>query len=280
MKKVGLALGGGGARGCAHVGAIRALQEAGIPIDCVAGSSMGALVGGFYATGHLQKLENYLQKIKWNDVLSQFDPTVMNSGMFKGEKITRLISQFIDNQSFEDCQVPYIAVATDLNSGQEVWLKKGKIASAIRASISLPGIFTIIKINGKYLIDGGIVNPLPVNAVRSMGAEFVIAIDLNKEYIREKVKKRHSFKTKKWDFNNLIRSKYPNMIDVLSGSVFLMQGRITEKNLEINPADVLINMKLKSTSLLDFHESSSLIQEGYRQMKKQIPAIKRLLHKT
>ena len=276
MRKIGLVLGGGGARGCAHVGAIKALEEANIPIHYIAGTSIGSIVGGIYAMGQIHELEKFLSDIKWNDVLTHFDPTVMNNGIFKGNKAEKLFADFTHNGTFSDCKIPFIAIATDLVEGEEVQMKDGSLASAIRASISLPGIFKVTQIDDKYLVDGGVVNPLPVNAARQMGADIVIAIDLNKEFIEEKKKIKVSKAQEKSD-KKLSKSKYPNMIDVIEVSVFLMQRRITEKNLESNPADVLVNMKLISASLFDFHKAPILMKEGYMQMKKRIPEIQKLI---
>jgi NTE family protein len=274
MKKIGLVLGGGGARGCAHVGAIKALEEAEIPIHCIAGTSIGAIVGGIYSVGKLEELNTFLSNIKWNDVLTKFDPAVLDNGIFKGKKAEKLIEKLTDNKSFSDTIIPFVAIATDLGTGEEIQIKEGKLAKAIRASISLPGIFTVTQIDDKYLLDGGVVNPLPINVIRDMGMDIVIAIDLNKEFVEEK----HKMKVLKEKSTSKLRSsKAPTIIDVMEETVFLMQSQITEKNLENHPADVLINMKLSSASLFDFHIAKTLIEEGYKQMKKRIPEIKKLI---
>lgn len=271
-------MGGGGARGCAHIGVIKALEEANISIHCIAGTSMGALVGGIYAAGHLQDLENLLSEVKWSDVLRQFDPAVMKNGMFKGKKVHRLINRLIQDKKFKDCQIPCMAIATDLNSGEEVRLDKGNIADAIRASISLPGIFMPIKHKKHHLVDGGILNPLPISAVRKMGADIVIAVDLSQEYIKEKqVKRSRHTPEKKWRLGQWLRPEYPNMIDVIEGAVFLMQKTVTEKNLMTDPADLLLSLNLSSASLFDFHKAKKLIEEGYKAGKKIMPQLKAMM---
>lgn len=277
MKKIGLALGGGGARGCAHVGVIRALQEAGIKIDFVAGTSIGALVGGIYASGGIDTLEDYLLQIKWSDVVKQFDPVIMKNGLFEGKKVVKLLNQMLGKKTFKSCQTPFVAVATDLTTGEEVHLKTGRLDSAIRASISLPAIFTTVK-KGKYqLMDGGLVNPLPVNVLRQMGADTVIAIDLNHEYIKERRKRKIKPRSNKLNVIKWLKPAYPNMIDVIEGSVFLMQDQVTQKNLEKYPADLLLNLQLGSASLFDFHKAKELIEAGYLQMKKGIYNFEQLL---
>ncbi len=276
MKKLGLALGGGGARGCAHIGAIKALEEAKIPISYIAGTSIGALVGGIYAAGHLKNLEAYLTKIKWTDVLAQLDPTVVGNGMFKGKRVVKLINKLIEEKSFQDCQIPFISVATNLFTGQEVRLDEGKLADAIRASISLPGILTTVEREGLHLLDGGVANPLPVNVVKDMGAEVVLAVDLSKEYSHEKKTENQQDKDEKWRLR-LGNSKYPNMIDVIEGAMFLMQKAVTEKKLEKYPADLVLSLHLSSARLFDFHKAKLLIQEGYEATKKIIPSLKKML---
>lgn len=276
MKKIGLVLGGGGARGCAHIGVIKALNESGIKIHCVAGTSIGALVGGVYASGGIQDLENYFKQIKWKDVVKQFDPVLMQNGIFGGKKVVKLLNRLIGEKTFKNCKVPFIAVATDLVTGKEIYLQKGRLDTAIRASISLPAIFTSVK-KGKYhLVDGGLINPLPVNVVRKMGAEVVIAVDLNHEYITERRKNNLKPNSNKLNIVNLLKPSYPNIIDVIESSIFLMQDQLTQKNLEKNPSDLLLNLKLSSASLFDFHKANELIEAGYKQMWEKMRLVKKI----
>lgn len=275
-KKLGLALGGGGARGCAHVGVIKALEEAGIPIDYIAGTSIGAFIGGVYAGGDIHELENYLIKIKWKDVIKHLDPVIPRRGLLGGKKIVNLVERLIHYNDFKKTRLPFIAVATELASGKEIHLTKGKISDAIGASVAIPGIITPFKKGKQYLVDGGVVNPLPVNVVQKMGADIVIAVDLNHYFIKEKLNKR--YRTPKNRLAKIFGSNWPNIFDVLESSLFLMEDKLSEKNLEIYKADVLIRPKLESTSIFDFHYAKRLIDEGYRVTKKQIPKIKRLLN--
>jgi NTE family protein len=279
QKTIGLALGGGGARGCAHVGVIRALEEAGIPIDYIAGTSVGAMVGGVYAAGGIKKLEDYLNKMKLSDVAKNFDPVMPRQGFFKGEKICKMLEDFMSTNDFRKIPIPFIAVATNLSTGREVHLNKGKITDSIMGSIALPGIFVPVKKGGQYLVDGGVVNPVPVNVVRKMGADIVIAVDLNYEFIREKIKSKHRDKTDNALLSGWFKPKYPNIIDVIENSFFVMQNYITQKNLEIYKPDFLITLKLGLTTYFDFHKAKKLMDEGYRQTKRQIPAIKKLLNR-
>lgn len=271
MKKLGLALGVGGAAASAHIGVIKALEEAGIPIHCVTGSSMGALVGGVYASGNLNEFEKYLSHLKLKDVLTQFDPAFFKNGMFKGERIIKVLDKLMEGKTFKECSIPLTIIASDLKTGGEIRLNEGKIAKAIRASIGIPGIFTTCK-EGKYdLLDGGITNPLPIDVAREMGADIVLAVDLTKHYVRPKKTevKRYGL----WGF----RFKYPNMIDSIEGSIFTMQKLITEKNLKDHPADVLLNLKLTPIGFFEFHKTKKLIEEAYEETKKLMPEIKRLM---
>ena len=229
MTKLGLALGGGGARGCAHVGVIKALTLAGIPVDYIAGSSIGSVVGGVFASGDMEEFENYLLQISWMDVVKHFDPGVPYQGLFRGHKVVKLLDKLITHKKFSELNIPLTVVATDLETGEAVHINRGKVIDAIRASIAIPGIFTPFKKGDQFLIDGGVVNPMPVDVVRHMGADVVIGVDLNHEYIKEKLRSK---KKRQMARNNIIEwltPERPNIIDVIESSVFMMQNQITEK---------------------------------------------------
>lgn len=275
-KKIGLALGGGGARGCTHIGVIKALMEAKIPIDFIAGTSIGSFIGGVYSAGDIKKLEEFLMKIKWKDVVKYLDPVLPKRGLFEGAKFRKIIDQLIPKPDFQYARIPYIAVATDLSTGKEVRIKIGNIADAIRASIAIPGIFTPFKKGNQYLVDGGVVNPLPVSVVRDMGADIVIAVDLNHSFLKEKskVKKPSENKFLKW-----VTPDWPTIVDVMENSIFMMQNKITQKNLMLYKPDFLIQPKLGGSSIFDFHHAKKLIDVGYQITKKQIPAIRNMLNR-
>lgn len=281
IKKVGLALGGGGARGCAHIGVIKALEEAGIPIHYVAGTSIGSFMGGVYAAGDIKKLEQILLKTGWKDVVKHFDPVLPKKGFFEGKKVIQFLKNFLPKTSFKYTRIPFIAVATDLKTGTEVHLKKGNMLQAIRASIGIPGILTPTKIHQQYLVDGGVINPLPVDVVQKMGADIVIAVDLNHSFIKEKRLAKTTSSRKKiplyGKIANFLTPTYPNIIDVIEGSVFTMQDQLTQKNLEIVKPEFLIRPDLRSASIFDFHKAKKMIDEGYRKTKKIIPKLKKLL---
>ena len=181
--KIGLALGSGSARGLAHLGVIRAVQEAGIKVDYVAGTSIGALVGAVYAAGSIDSLESTFQKFDWKKMVSFFDVIFPKSGLIDGAKVRELVRALVHAEVIESLPIPFCAVATDIQSGEEVVIRQGDLIEAVRASIAVPGIFTPVRSNGLLLVDGGLVNPVPVSVVRAMGAEIVIAVDLNQQIV-------------------------------------------------------------------------------------------------
>ncbi len=180
---VGLALGSGSARGWAHFGVLRALEDAGLRPDIVCGSSIGALVGASYAAGEMPRFEEWVLGLGMRKVFGFMDFNI-SGGMLKGEKLISFWREHFVDSAIEDLQMPFGAVATDLHSGAEVWLRKGSIADAVRASIALPGLFTPVQRDGRLLVDGGIVNPVPASLARAMGADIVIAVDLNADIMR------------------------------------------------------------------------------------------------
>lgn len=300
--KVGLALGSGSARGWAHIGAIEAIEEAGIPIHFVAGTSIGAFVGAVYATGDLDSLKQFALQMDWKKVLSYFDVVFPRSGLMDGKKVHELFSIHTKARTFDDFKIPVKMIATDLNGGEKIIIDSGNIIESIRASVSVPGIFTPVHLNDKWLVDGGLVDPVPVKVVREMGADVVIAIDLNsglaskkppkksKEKIKRIQKERNEFITRiasqysnaeravknrinRW-FNS---SSKPSIIDVLGSSIGIIEEQITRINLVIDPPDILIQPRLGDLKMFDFDQAERSINEGYTQAKLQIENIKTLL---
>jgi len=181
-KKVGLALGSGGARGWAHIGAIRALEAAGITIDYIAGTSIGAFVGGIHAVNQLHDLEEFVKEIDWKTIVSLLDVEFPTQGLLDGDKVYDLIYTHVLDCNLEETTIPFHCVATDLSTQKAVILKRGSMVDAVRASLSIPGVFTPFNREETYLVDGGVVNPVPVDVVQAMGSDIVIAINLNYPY--------------------------------------------------------------------------------------------------
>ncbi len=299
--KTGLALGSGSARGWAHIGVIRALEEAGITIDCVAGTSIGALVGAVYASGRICEMEEAVLKLNRKQILMFSDIALPRSGLIDGGKITNLVEKYVLNTSMESLPLPLHIIATDLTTGKEVVLKRGDIVEAVRASFSLPGVFTPVRKNGDLLVDGGLVNPVPVRTVKEMGASFVIAVDLNSESESKRVEsvsataakfsrrstdnsalmdRTLSMLNEKFSFLDTSKMLYsrdksargasPGIFEILMTSIKIMKRSITVMSLEANPPDILIQPNLGHINLMGFYHAEEIIAEGYRAAKSQL----------
>lgn len=297
-KKIGLALGSGSARGWAHIGAIEALQEAEIPIHYVAGTSIGAFVGAVYATRHLQSLKDFALQMDWKKVVSYFDVVFPKSGFMDGKKVHELFSMHTDAKTFDDFKIPVCMVATNIKNGEKVIIDSGNIIEGIRASVSVPGIFTPVKRDDDWLVDGGLVDPTPVSVVKEMGANFIIAVDLNSDIVSSAGKKQKAKKEPKpipqkqkheiierisAQYNiaeNAVKShinrwfsssqKTPSIFDVMGTSIGIMQKQISKINLEIDKPDILIEPRLGDLKMFDFDQAERSITEGYKQTKLQL----------
>ncbi|TGL77143.1 patatin-like phospholipase RssA [Leptospira yasudae] len=276
-KKVGLALGSGSARGWSHIGVIRVLESYGWKPDIICGTSIGSLVGAFYAADKLDRLEEWVQTLEWKDILGFMDIS-FGGGILRGKKLFDFFEKEFKDLNFDHLTKKYGAVATDIDNGSEIWLREGSVPEAVRASISLPGIFSPVKREDRWLVDGGLVNPVPVSLCKAMGAEFVIAVDLNqdlldrKEEVEEsnaKESNRKSFLSHFWgkDLEENLRKEKdekPGMIEVMSKSINVMQIRITRSRMAGDPPDVTIAPRLRNIGLMEFHRAQECIEEGKR----------------
>jgi NTE family protein len=301
-KNIGLALGSGSARGWAHIGVIRALAEAGIEITYIAGTSIGSLVGAMFALDKMDVLEDFARQLDWKQIVSFLDLTFPRSGLIEGERITDVVRGHVREINIEELPIRYCAVATDLTMGSEVVLNEGDLIDAIRASISVPGIFTPVQKNGSFLIDGGIVNPVPVSAVRNMGADYVIAVDLNADIAHKRIangfaaakplleKEVDRSSLPKWrimqeltnrssEFSSrtlsrirqwVQRDPVPSIFDVLTTAINIMEMQITATRLAIEPPDMLIQPRLGNIRFLEYHRAQEAIEEGYREATAQL----------
>ncbi len=286
---VALALGGGAARGWAHIGVINALQERGIQVDMVCGTSVGALVGAAYAAGQLARLEEWVRALKWQDVVGFLDLTLSKGGVIQGRRVFEELRRHYGVERIEELQLPFGAVATNLNNGLEVWLREGSVMQAVRASASLPGLFTPVYHNGHWLVDGGLVNPVPVSLCRAMGAELVIAVDLflqrtiplndGKEPEQEDDDEESWFASAReitarmWEMG--VKQKLlgavggePSIFEVVSGSIHIMQMRISRSRMAGDPPNLLIAPVVENIGLMDFHRAAEAIEEGARAVKR------------
>ncbi len=297
--RIGLALGSGSARGWAHIGIIRELEAMGIKANVISGCSIGALVGGAYASGHFDALQTWVEKLTWKDIVSFLDMSVMRGGAIRGEKLLDFARQHMQENNIEDLPMPFATVATDLEHGREVWLKEGSLLEAVRASISLPGLFTPVKRGDRWLVDGGLVDPVPVSLCRAMGADIVIAVNLNADLVGQRDKKKPAVKASKntlWDRvpeawkSELSQRKHalmqqllgeqaeaPSMFEVMYGSLNIMQDRITRSRLAGDPADIILEPRLAHIGLMDYDKSEGAIAEGRRSVQRLESQIKALI---
>ncbi len=289
-QKTGLALGVGAAAGLAHIGVIKALEEQGVSVGCIAGTSIGALVGACYAARKdIQSVERAFLDIDWKKFISLMDSNIflMSKGFVRGEKVKEFLKPLIGDVTFQDLQVPLSVIATNVNNGEEVVLREGPVIDAVRASISMPVIFVPVKINNQYLIDGGSVNPLPINTVKDMGAEFIIASNIVPSPARRdsSVEAWKNKRKKSWErvltdsiAEQLTRwgirlpealsemDDVPDMFNVLLQAMYASEYRVVEERLK--DADVVVTPRTTSIEMLDFFKAGAAIQEGYREAQR------------
>ena len=299
--RLGLALGSGSARGWAHIGVLQVLDEEGVRPDIVCGSSIGALVGAAYAAGELQRFSDWVQGLGMRDVFGFMDFN-LTGGMLKGERVIDFFRTRFSDRPIETLDIPFAAVATGLHSGSEVWLRTGSTADAVRASMALPGLFTPAQRDGRLLVDGGLVNPVPVSLARAMGADIVIAVDLNADILGRHLRKpgangaaklpaeapADDEETAGWlsrlqdGFASMLpapdplRVPAPSLLEVVLASVNIMQVRITRSRMAGDPPEVVIAPQLAHLGLMDFYRAEEAIAEGQRAAEKTLPFLQQL----
>lgn len=281
--KIGLALGSGSARGWAHIGVIETLLANQIDIYCIAGCSIGSVVGAIYAAGSFAEFSQWVKALNRRNITKLIDVSLSGSGVMSGNKLMRFLQKFNLDQAIESLPTQFASVATDLNTGREVWLTKGELSLAIRSSISLPGIFEPVPFQDAWLVDGGLVNPVPVSLCRAMGADIVIGVNLNHDLMQYRSKQVASpiddndlldRWIKKWFRTN----NKPGYYSVLNQSIKIMQDRISKARAAGDPADINIEPLLADLSLFDFHKASFAIEEGREATERQIPLLKKILN--
>lgn len=299
MKKkprIGLALGAGAARGCAHFGVIHALREAGLEPDIIAGTSIGSLIGGVMAAGNLGRLEQAVLRMDLREIIYYFvEVSFPRSGLIDGRRVTEFISEFVEDRRIEDLAQPFRAVATEVVTGEEVVLDRGPLIEAIRASIAIPGIFTPVAKDGQVLVDGGLVNPVPVSVARAMGADYIIAVDVNHDRVGRRKRAegdkasmrparkepesdwQRSFRAAwqtQWDvldqtLKNRIRrwmkpNDVPNIFDIIGNTVRIMEAQISTAMLRADAPDVVIRPDVGHISFMEFNRAEEAMDLGYR----------------
>lgn len=289
-----MALGAGAARGLAHIGVLRAIQEAHIHVGVVAGSSIGAVIGAAFAAGNLERLAADFLAFDWKRIAQLLDPVFPRAGLIDGKKVANFVRAYAPCATIEDLPIPFRAVATDLTNGEEVTIGAGDLIDAVRASIAVPGLLTPARSNGRILVDGGLVDPVPVSVAREMGADLIIAVDLSHDVLAHRLArvepaangKRHAdavthllkhlqstqnpmlTKLREW----LEEKPLPGILDVLLASLFITQARITETTLRRDEPDILIQPPLGAVRFMDFDCAEQIIDIGYRSAVRQLAA--------
>ncbi|MBI2381395.1 MAG: patatin-like phospholipase RssA [Gammaproteobacteria bacterium] len=311
--RIGIALGSGSARGWGHIGVLNRLEELGIRPDIVIGSSVGALVGAAYASGNLAKLEAWARTLARLDIIRLLDPRLSGGGFIHGESLMGAIAEHVADCAIEDLPMRFACVATDLTTGQEVWLNQGSVLDAVRASIALPGVFTPVRRDERWLIDGGLVNPVPVSLARAMGADLIIAVNLNGDLVGRSLRpaeaptpvpspeagngEASALSRVLTRFNDL-KDRFsldgllglgrdtaegpaaPGLFDVLTASINIMQDRITRSRMAGDPPDVLITPRLSPIRLMEFDRAAEAIAEGVKAVNRRHHELDLLLNPT
>ena len=302
IPKIGLALGSGSARGWAHIGVIEALTAVGIEAEVVAGSSIGALVGAAYVTGEIGALDRAVRSIDWWEILRHVDLTFSSGGLIEGDRIMNLLASYREDARIEDLSTPFTVVATELESGSEMWLRDGPIRDAVRASMALPGVLTPVQIEGRWLLDGGLCNPVPVTPCRAMGAETVIAVNLNggiagRRLARGRRGRAGERRRRRRDLvarilgavprglkgraepivRQLMGEAGPGYFDVTVGAINVMQDQITRARMATDPPEILLEPDVARIGLLEFNRAEEAIEEGRICARRALPRIRDVL---
>jgi NTE family protein len=316
---IALVLGGGAARGWAHIGVIHELADMGVVPDMVVGTSVGSIVGGAYASGNLEQFEQWISGLGRVDIIRLLDAKMTGGGFLQGNSLMSAIKKRIGDPKIEDLDIPFACVATELGTGREIWLREGSLLDACRASIALPGMFAPSRMKeDQLLLDGGLVNPVPVSLARAMGGDVVIAVNLNGDLIgrhffvhaaREELtdedserelaeieekdtmiakwaaKMKAGFGVRLDSYISSLRKKEspdPGLFDVIAGSVDIMQDRITRSRMAGEPPDIHITPRLSHVGLMEFDRAAESIREGReatRREREEILKLTRALEK-
>ncbi len=303
--RIGLALGSGSARGWSHIGVIDALREAGIEPDIVCGTSFGAIVAAAYVTDRLDALKAFAEALTWREIVALLDIGLAGGGLINGNQIVDLLRNLKIDTPIETCAKPFAAVATDLETGREIWLREGPIESAVRASIALPGILSPQRHGDHWLVDGGLVNPVPVSVCRALGADIVIAVDLNGDIMGRRFKAdggkpiSPGFAAMPPEFLRRLIDQIPpgvktqaatiatkllepapaspGYFDVLANSINIMQDQITRSRLAGEPPHIMLVPRLGHIGLMEFHRAREAIAEGRACVEHSMPALRRYI---
>jgi NTE family protein len=304
---IGLALGGGAARGFAHIGIVRTLIAHGIVPNVVVGTSIGAVVGGAYASGHLDQLEEWARSLQPRNILGYLDIRLNGSGLIGGDKLAAQLEAAMGNTLIEELPLKFATVATEVRTGHEIWLTHGRIVDAMRASYALPGIFSPVMVGDRWLVDGALVNPVPVSTARAFGAEIVIAANLSSDVFAhsttvysygpaaevgvmsaldaaiEPAQPKRGL-SKFFSPERTVKREFfggggrPGISTVMVDAFNIMQDRITRARLAGDPPDLLISPRVGEIGWFDFHRADDLIEHGVRAAERAIESIQEAIH--
>ena len=300
--KIGLALGGGAARGWSHIGVVRVLHEAGIIPDVIAGCSIGAVVGGCYAAGKFDELEAFALSLTKRRVMGFLDFHLTGSGLIAGGRLQKLLDQDLTDRRVETLPMRFCTIATELGTGHEIWLTRGPLVQAMRASYALPGVFDPVLIGGRWLMDGALVNPIPITAARALGADIVICVNLNSE-VRARGTVIQSYEAtepqtdeeeieaamvepKRWALfpngrgGRNRRPNAPGIATVMVDAFNITQDRIARSRLAGDPPDVMIAPKLAKMGLFEFHRAEECIDLGRQAAERALPDICEMIRES
>lgn len=298
--RIGIALGSGIARGWAHIGVLKALEEVGIVPDIVCGTSIGAVIGGNYLIGRLDAFEAWARRLTGVGMLRYLDIRLGGGGVFGGRRLKALMQETLGDWRIEDLRAPFVAVATDLATGHEVWVKEGPLVDAVMASYALPGAFAPVKVDGRWLIDGALVNPVPVSVCRALGARLVIAVNLNADVFgktqvtegdNELVARIGVSSDDEADehaaharpVNMVMRQLFghsvnaPSMLSNMVAALNIVQDRLCRSRLAGDPPDVTVAPRLGHIGLLEFHRAAECIDEGRAALERTMPRLSHAL---
>lgn len=294
---VALVLGSGGARGLAHIGVIEAIKARGLRIAAIAGSSMGALVGGIYASGRLPAYRDWALELTRTDVFRLLDFGIGRPGLFTGDRLMDELEEIVGQHRIESLPIPFTAVATDLRAQREVWLTRGPLFDAIRASMAIPLVFTPVKLGGRELVDGGLLNPVPIAAMRQALADVVIAVDVNVRAANAPAANAHGHEARRaltgsqdpaqlpvatgaeeeadkdtagsmfaqWFTRKAAEQAQTGLIDLMARSLDTMQGQLSRMQLAFDPPDILVRISRDSSFFYEFWRTRELIEIGRQQ---------------
>jgi len=298
--KIGLALGSGASRGWSHIGIIKTLLREGIEPDIVCGTSVGAMIGACYLAGNLVKLEKWVLESSRTDVLKFFNIGLTQTGFVDSDRLSRFLYENIaaEDLRIENLPKRFAAIATDLQSGREVWFSEGGVAHAVRASMAMPGLFPAVRQEHRWLVDGGLVNPVPVNVCRALGADIVIAVNLNADVMERRNPKKpepdllrkkgviYNLKQTTREYSSSLfpesnkQEEAPGLFAAITHSINIVQDRITRSRLAGDPAEVVIAPRLAHIGMLEFHRAGEAIAEGENCVRNALEEIRKVTGKA